>query len=107
MLFEHPAVAEAAVLGRPDPIRGEVVRACVVLRAGHSASADDLIDRCRRRLASYKVPVVVEFLTASPEPDREDPQEEPEVGAGEGGAQAGQGGPASPFADRLAVLRFK
>ena len=91
MLFEHPAVAEAAVLGRPDPIRGEVVRACVVLRAGHSASADDLIDRCRRRLASYKVPVVVEFLTASPEPDREDPQEEPEVGAG-GGRRPGRAG---------------
>jgi long-chain acyl-CoA synthetase len=66
VLFEHPAVAEVAVLGRPDPIKGEVVRACVVLRAGHSATADDLIDRCRGRLASYKVPVVVEFLTALP-----------------------------------------
>jgi long-chain acyl-CoA synthetase len=66
VLFEHPAVAEAAVLGRPDPIKGEVVRACVVLRPGHSATADDLIDRCRGRLASYKVPVVVEFLAALP-----------------------------------------
>src|SRR6185295_8660864 len=61
-----PREAEAAVLGRPDPIKGEVVRACVVLRPGHSATADDLIDRCRGRLASYKVPVVVEFLAALP-----------------------------------------
>jgi long-chain acyl-CoA synthetase len=66
VLFEDPAVAEAAVLGRPDPIKGEVVRACVVLRPGHSATADDLIERCRGRLASYKVPVVVEFLSALP-----------------------------------------
>ena len=49
VLFEHPAVAEAAVLGRPDPIKGEVVRACVVLRPGFSATADDLIARCRGR----------------------------------------------------------
>jgi long-chain acyl-CoA synthetase len=66
VLFEHPAVAEAAVLGRPDPVKGEVVRACVVLRPGHSATPDELIDRCRGRIASYKVPVVVEILTALP-----------------------------------------
>jgi long-chain acyl-CoA synthetase len=66
VLFEDPAVAEAAVLGRPDPIKGEVVRACVVLRPGHSATAEDLIERCRGRLASYKVPVVVDFLSALP-----------------------------------------
>jgi long-chain acyl-CoA synthetase len=66
VLFEHPAVAEVAVLGRPDPIKGEVVRACVVLRPGFSATADDLIAQCRGRVAPYKVPVVVELLTALP-----------------------------------------
>ena len=66
VLFEHPAVAEVAVLGRPDPIKGEVVRACVVLRSGQSITAEELIERCRGRVASYKVPVVVEFLPALP-----------------------------------------
>jgi long-chain acyl-CoA synthetase len=66
VLFEHPAVAEVAVLGRPDPVKGEVVRACVVVRPGHATTAEELIERCRRRVAPYKVPVVVEFLTALP-----------------------------------------
>jgi len=66
VLFAHPAVREAAVLGRPDAVKGEVVRACVVLRAGHEAGADELIALCRERIAPYKVPVVVEFLSALP-----------------------------------------
>jgi long-chain acyl-CoA synthetase len=66
VLFEHPAVAAAAVLGRPGPVKGEVVRACVVPRSGQSATAEELIERCRGRLASYKVPVVVEFLSSLP-----------------------------------------
>jgi long-chain acyl-CoA synthetase len=66
VLFEHPSVAEAAVLGRPDPEKGEVVRACVVLRPGLSATAEELIEVCRGRVAPYKVPVVVEFLPALP-----------------------------------------
>jgi long-chain acyl-CoA synthetase len=66
VLFEHPAVAEAAVLGQPDPVKGEVVRACVVLRPGQATTAGELIERCRVRVAPYKVPVVVEFLPALP-----------------------------------------
>jgi long-chain acyl-CoA synthetase len=66
VLFEHPAVAEAAVLGWPDPVKGEVVRACVVLRPGQSTTAEELIERCRGRVAPYKVPVSVEFLSALP-----------------------------------------
>jgi long-chain acyl-CoA synthetase len=66
VLFEHPAVAEVAVLGRPDPVKGEVVRACVVIRSGHSATPEELIERCRGRVASYKVPTVVEFVPALP-----------------------------------------
>jgi long-chain acyl-CoA synthetase len=66
VLFGHPAVAEVAVLGRPDPIKGEVVRACVVLRPDRSTTAQELIERCRGRVAAYKVPVVVEFLPALP-----------------------------------------
>ena len=66
VLFAHPAVAEVAVLGRPDPLKGEVVRACVVLRPGHSVTAEELIERCRGRVAPYKVPVIVEFRPALP-----------------------------------------
>jgi long-chain acyl-CoA synthetase len=66
VLFEHPAVAEVAVLGRPDPVKGEIVRACVVLRSGFSVTAEELIARCRGRVAPYKVPAVVEFLSSLP-----------------------------------------
>jgi long-chain acyl-CoA synthetase len=66
VLFAHPAVREAAVLGLPDPVKGEVVRACVVLRDGHAATAEELIALCRERVAPYKVPAVVEFLAALP-----------------------------------------
>jgi long-chain acyl-CoA synthetase len=66
VLFAHPAVKEAAVLGMPDAVTGEAVRACVVLRDGAAATADELIAVCRERIAGYKVPVVVEFLTVLP-----------------------------------------
>ncbi len=66
ILFAHPAVAEAAVLGMADPLKGEVVRACVVLRAGHTVAAEELIALCRERIAGYKVPSVVEFVAALP-----------------------------------------
>ncbi len=66
VLFAHPAVREAAVLGMPDPMKGEAVRACVVLREGQAATADELIALCRDRIAAYKVPSVVEFLAALP-----------------------------------------
>jgi fatty-acyl-CoA synthase len=55
-LARHPAVRSAHVVGVPDPVRGENVAALVVLRAGESATGDDLRGFCRERLASYKVP---------------------------------------------------
>jgi long-chain acyl-CoA synthetase len=61
VIYEHPAVREAAVFGIPDPQWGELVTACVVLKPGTSLSADDLIAHCRRSLASYKTPRRVEF----------------------------------------------
>jgi acyl-CoA synthetase (AMP-forming)/AMP-acid ligase II len=63
VLYEHPAVREAAVFGIPDPQWGELVAACIVLKPGYSLSADDLIAFCRRSLANYKIPRRVEFST--------------------------------------------
>jgi long-chain acyl-CoA synthetase len=65
-LFTHPAVREAAVVGAPDPYRGETVVAHVVLRPGATASADELIAHCRERLAVYKAPRVVHLVDSLP-----------------------------------------
>jgi long-chain acyl-CoA synthetase len=62
VLYEHPAVREAAVVGIPDPKWGELVMACVVLKPGEVLSANDLMAYCRRSLANYKIPRRVEFL---------------------------------------------
>ena len=66
VLLAHPAVAEAAVVGVPDPVRGEVPRAFVSLREGCSCSAADLGEFCRRHLANFKVPREVVFRTDLP-----------------------------------------
>src|SRR6202008_3026770 len=57
----HPAVQEAAVFGVPDPVWGELVMACVVLKPGTALSADELIANCRSSLANYKIPRRIEF----------------------------------------------
>jgi long-chain acyl-CoA synthetase len=61
VLFEHPAVKEAAVIGVPDEHRGETVKAFVVLKEGQSATAEEIIAFCRERMAAYRVPRMVEF----------------------------------------------
>ena len=66
ILFRHPAVKEAAVLGMPDPVKGEAVKAFVVLREGQSVDGDTLKTLCREKIASYKVPEAVEFIPALP-----------------------------------------
>lgn len=65
-LMSHPAVHEASVTGIADPDWGESVKAWVVLREGHEADAPILIEHCRRMIASYKKPRVVEFTPALP-----------------------------------------
>jgi long-chain acyl-CoA synthetase len=66
VLFTHPDVVEAAVIGVPDAYRGEAVKAFVVIKPGAEASAEDVIAFCRDRMAKYKVPSAVEFLDALP-----------------------------------------
>ena len=66
VLSAHPAVMEVGVAGIPDAVKGEVTKAWVVLRAGQSATEDELRAYCRERLAPYKVPAKVEFRTELP-----------------------------------------
>ncbi|MBF0532753.1 MAG: AMP-binding protein [Candidatus Omnitrophica bacterium] len=61
VLYQHSAVAEAAVIGVPDALRGESVKAFVVLKEGQQVSPEDLRYVCRDRLAHFKVPQVVEI----------------------------------------------
>ncbi|MFE7215621.1 class I adenylate-forming enzyme family protein [Streptomyces sp. NPDC057611] len=65
-VYEHPAVAEAAVIGLPDQVWGEKVAVVVVTREGQEVSADDIVAQCRSRLASYKRPREVIFADSLP-----------------------------------------
>jgi acyl-CoA synthetase (AMP-forming)/AMP-acid ligase II len=66
VLYEHPAVLEAAVVGRPHERWGEVPVAYVVLRAGADVTADELVEHCRGQLAKFKVPKEVVLIDALP-----------------------------------------
>lgn len=65
-LYLHPAVREAAVVGRPDEYQGESVQAFVALRSGQTATAEELREHCRKNLSAYKCPRTIEFLDDLP-----------------------------------------
>ena len=66
VLYEHEAVREAAVVGVPDPYRGETVKAFVSLRPGASLTEEELIAFAKERMAAYKYPRQIEFLDEIP-----------------------------------------
>jgi long-chain acyl-CoA synthetase len=66
VLYTHPAIAEVAVIGVPDPEWVERVHAVVALKADASATEDEIIAFCKEHLASYKAPKSVEFLESLP-----------------------------------------
>lgn len=66
VLYQHPAVAEAAVFGTPHPQWIEAVTAAIVCRAGSSVSSDELIAHCRERMAGFKTPKRIVFVETLP-----------------------------------------
>jgi long-chain acyl-CoA synthetase len=66
VLYSHPAVRLAAVIGIPDAYHGETVRACIALKPGATATPDEVIAFCRQQLTDYKVPRSVEIRETLP-----------------------------------------
>jgi long-chain acyl-CoA synthetase len=66
VLYAHPAVRLAAVIGIPDAYHGEVVKACIALRPGATTTPDEIVAHCRRELTDYKIPRQVEIRDTLP-----------------------------------------
>jgi acyl-CoA synthetase (AMP-forming)/AMP-acid ligase II len=66
VIFDIPKIFEVAVVGVPDPVMGEAVKACVALKPGERATEEEIRRFCAERLADYKIPKFVEFMEALP-----------------------------------------
>jgi len=66
VLYQHPAIQEAVVVGTHDAYRGETVKAVIVLKEGAQAAEEEIVAFCRMHLSAYKVPRVVEFRSQLP-----------------------------------------
>ncbi|UCG81443.1 MAG: long-chain fatty acid--CoA ligase [Desulfobacterales bacterium] len=66
VFYEHPKVKEACAIGIPHPTRGEAIKAFVVLKEGETATAEEMIEFCKGKLAVYKLPTEIEFRAELP-----------------------------------------
>ncbi len=66
ILYQHPSIKEAVVVGVPDAYRGETVKAFVVLKDGETVTQEQILEFCKLRLSPYKVPKLLEFKTELP-----------------------------------------
>jgi len=66
VLYKHPGIMEAAVIGVPDDVFGEQVKAFIVLKQGEQLTEDEVRGYCSKNLADYKVPKYVEFIGEMP-----------------------------------------
>ncbi|GAX45610.1 AMP-dependent synthetase and ligase [Tolypothrix sp. NIES-4075] len=66
VIYLHPAVAECAVYGVPDPVKGEIVKANILLKPGEAITKEQIIAFCSEKMAAYKIPHTVEFIDSLP-----------------------------------------
>ena len=66
VLYQHPAIAEAAVYGAADPIKGERVQANILLKPDERLTSEQIISFCAERMAAYKIPHTINFVSAIP-----------------------------------------
>ena len=66
VIYQHPSVMEAAVIGIPDERQGEVVKAVIKTKPGFEVTEEEIISFCRERLSPYKVPKSVQFVEDFP-----------------------------------------
>jgi long-chain acyl-CoA synthetase len=66
VFYEHPKVVEACSIGIPHPTRGEVIKVFVVLKEGETVTQEELIEYCKDKLATYKLPAEIEFKKELP-----------------------------------------
>jgi long-chain acyl-CoA synthetase len=66
ILYEHPKILEACAAGVPDKYRGETIKAFIVVKPGETLTEDEVKAYCKKNLAAYKVPKLIEFMDELP-----------------------------------------